>query len=795
METVLRSEEMVEITFLPIRHHSPACAWHVKQVIEEQRPDLLLVEGPCNANGLIPVMTDEETKAPFAVYYSYRDRLGHISEEKGHYRCYYPFLDYSPELAALREGRRLGIETAFIDLPYAEILAATGQGRGLLQDVEKPNYNDDYLLSRNRYLQQLCEKAGLRSFDEFWEKYFEIRGIRESSETWFSHLSAYCELARKDTPQEVLKAEGCLEREAFMAARILERARGLAGKAAEAETAGSGGRIVVVTGGFHTAGLKSLVSGEQKSDPRKNRIGEENQEVYIMPYSMEAADALNGYASGMPCPGFYQKIWEGLGSGTFPYHETVLDMLVATGKAVRRKSELLSTYDEICALQMADGLAALRGKPEPGAYELRDAVLSAFIKGECNLATDRPLRILKEQMTGRQMGKLGRDAAVPPIIRDFELQCKLLGLKFRSALESEVTLSLFAVEKHRCTSMFLQRMLFLQTGFARRVKGPNLQQKKDHNLIREVWKYKWNTQVSAALIDVSVYGGTVEEAAVSMTKQRLGQEMDAGTGAMLLTQVFEMGLDVQMEPVYQRVHELLLQEADFYSLTKALQYFLDMQRLQGLYRTYLQLDELTVMCCQKLITCLPSMTRIRDEDSEKCMNACKLLYQITGHEYRSLQEAFFEALAAMGQDTELHPGLDGCIHGILYGSGRETAEDVAGACRSYLTGTHDQLLKTARFFRGLFYTARDLVFIGSQFTEMLDHFLGSVEGPEFMELLPELRMAFGYFTPGEIDRIAAMAARLHGKTGEELQRAKEVLPGWYAYGKELDAYVMAKWKD
>ncbi len=168
---------------------------HVKQVIEELRPALLLVEGPCNANELIPLMTDEETKAPFSVYYSYRDRMGRISGEKGHYRCYYPFLDYSPELVALREGGKLGIETAFIDLPYAEILAATRQGRGLLQDVEKPNYNDDYLLSRNRYLQQLCEKAGLRSFDEFWEKYFEIRGIRETSETRFSHLSTYCELA------------------------------------------------------------------------------------------------------------------------------------------------------------------------------------------------------------------------------------------------------------------------------------------------------------------------------------------------------------------------------------------------------------------------------------------------------------------------------------------------------------------------------------------------------------------------------------------------------------------------
>ena len=31
-----------------------------------------------------------------------------------------------------------------------------------------------------------------------------------------------------------------------------------------------------------------------------------------MPYSMEAADALNGYSSGMPYAGFYQRIWDNM---------------------------------------------------------------------------------------------------------------------------------------------------------------------------------------------------------------------------------------------------------------------------------------------------------------------------------------------------------------------------------------------------------------------------------------------------------------------------------------------------
>ena len=47
---------------------------------------------------------------------------------------------------------------------------------------------------------------------------------------------------------------------------------------------------------------------------------------------MEAADALNGYASGMPYPGFYQKIWEAICDKIEkPYEETVLSSIIATG--------------------------------------------------------------------------------------------------------------------------------------------------------------------------------------------------------------------------------------------------------------------------------------------------------------------------------------------------------------------------------------------------------------------------------------------------------------------------------
>lgn len=844
METILRRKEMAEIKLLPVRHHSPACAWQVRRMIEKWRPQAVLIEGPDTACSLIPAMTDPATRAPFAVYYSYDDTAGAVSEEKEKYRCYYPFLDYSPELAALRAGSAQGARVAFIDLPYGDILAASHKGKGIRQEGEKSNYNDDYLLARSAYVKRLCEKTGLRSFDEFWEKYFELEGLAQDGEVWFGNLLTYCRQARESTPMEQLLEEGCLAREAYMAKKILEMAWQLAAEDSEvqqgAEEKGSEHRhsgarvdglhrILVVTGGFHTPALaqrlgsteavKNAGKGSGQDDMPSRLVSAKDQGVYLMPYSMEAADALNGYASGMPFPGFYQEIWDHVQAPEQeempPYTKAVMDMVVATGKAVRRAEGSASTYDEICACSMAQGLAALRGKPQPGAYELQDAVLSCFVKGEYNLATDEPMRLLRRQMTGRQVGELCAGAGEPPVLQDFRTLCKRYGLQISSTLENEVTLSVFSKKKHRQMSMFFHRLLFLQATYARRVKGPNLQTGRDRNLIREIWKYKWSAQVMAALIDASVYGGSVEEAARGLAAEQLNKAVYAREGALLLSQALEMGLEGQLEQVYGRLQELLVSDTDFYSLAEALRLLTAVGQLRRLYDCALETEELIQTCVRRLLGLLPGMARVKEEDMARCMEALKLLYQVIGRMGRRespsdsnaesgkgaevegqldnvLLDSYFETLQTMALDSGIQAGVHGCIHGLLYGGGRESVEQTRQACQGYLTGTREQQMKTALFFRGLFFGARDLVFVGEDFLRMLDEFLARIGEEDFMRLLPELHMAFTYFTPAETDRIAQSAAGFHGKTRRQLQERQAIPEAWYLYGRELEDFALAQ---
>ena len=95
-----------------------------------------------------------------------------------------------------------------------------------------------------------------------------------------------------------------------------------------------------------------------------------------------------------------------------------------------------------------------------------------------------------------------------------------------------------------------------------------------------------------------------------------------------------------------------------------------LKELQGLYRVNLPFERLIAGCYEKLVILLPSMARIKDEDLESAMKAIKLLYQ-TGGQTGCSREAYFEALERMREDGKLHPGLEGCIHGILFGCGRK----------------------------------------------------------------------------------------------------------------------------
>ena len=91
----------------PIRHHSPAAALQVARLIRERRPRAVLIEGPADAEPLIPFLLDRETSPPVAVY-AYRSgrEPGDRQRRATGRSTLYPFCRYSPEYAALSRRAR-----------------------------------------------------------------------------------------------------------------------------------------------------------------------------------------------------------------------------------------------------------------------------------------------------------------------------------------------------------------------------------------------------------------------------------------------------------------------------------------------------------------------------------------------------------------------------------------------------------------------------------------------------------------------------------------------------------------
>lgn len=794
MEEVLRSKEMDKIeelfhksfdlssniVFFPVRHHSPACSFHLIKTIEEYLPEIILIEGPVDGNNIKEFLEDENSKPPFAIYYSYSDTKSFINEHKEKYKCYYPFLSYSPELIALREGKSKEIKTEFIDLSYSEILINSNEGKGLLKSEDKLNYNDDYLFSKSEFFKILCKKENCRNFNELWEKLFEINGLNICKEEFVKAMLSYCYLTRINTKEEELIEEGCIVREKFMANRIQEACKNYK-------------KILVVTGGFHTYGIINLLNKDNKVKLHKFNKGDCN--VYVMPYSMEATNQINGYASGMPFPNFYEEVWNGIENKKYnSYKNSVLKFIIKTGKKVRKNNGCLSTFDEICAFNMCEGLASLRNKKSCGLYELIDGITSSFIKGDLNLSTEEPLNLLYKEITGNKVGSLCESANVPPLVQDFKLLSEKYKLKIRTTVSQDLTLEVFSSKRHRDISKMLHRMNYLNTDFCKLTKGPNILNRTNMNLIRESWTYKWNTSIDSVLIDNSVYGGTLEEACLSIVKKELNNnKSNAGNLSKILVQAFYMGLNEVFNSTLFSLSNAISQDGSFYSLIDCIKNLNCLYNMRSLYRmnNILEIKEIIFNCYSKLSILIPNLYSTESDEGLNVANALKEIFNTILNKELELDESILvEALKSLLRFSECNALIEGAVIGILYGLNEFEIKAISSNIEGYILGTKDKVLKAPDFLGGLFSTAKDVLFIDKSILISIDKIVKSIPTEDFIKVVPQLRLAFSFFAPREVDEIGEKVAQIYNISKKKFVEVKGISQEVVDLGVELDKYVV-----
>ena len=762
--------------FFPVRHHSPVCSYQLLRAAREYRPEVILIEGPEEASELIPVLTDELTQLPAALYCYYKDTKKLISDEGADHKCYYPFLYSSPEYNAMQAAKELGVEARFIDLPYYEILINTASGRGLRRGG-KQSYADDSRLAREDLYSKLCDKTKVRSFDEFWEKYFEISGLALSAEDFIGQMFAYCSFVRELTPAEELEADGTLVRERYMAANIRKAIK-------------EHKRVMVVTGGFHTPGLMELIITETKAS-KLHKIPSDSTGCFPAAYSYEAADALHGYASGMRYPYFYDSVFKRLRSAESHegiYESEALSLLIRTAKECSERDLPVSTADIAAAKSLMTGLAALRGVRECGMAEVFDGVTSAFIKGEKTISSSLPLDILTKLATGDGVGMIGDKTHTPPLVADFEKQCAQLRLKNNTAIPQEITCGLFTTAKGLKISRFLHRMDFLETSFCKMVKGPDLRHGRDRNRVREEWRYRRSPAVDSALIDHTTDGFTIEDACKNIASRIFRTEQRIGKAAGLAVDCFLMGIGIDSEA--EQLAKLTSADGDFFSVGEAMGHFRTLLALRELYECEDEsLLQLLGQCFDKLVFMLPSMANAVDELADQLCRIMRQLCTLADTLFTERRDMLEAALEELTLQKEKHPAVYGAAMGLLCASDAGRQRDAEAAMRGYLNGTIEVKKQGADYLKGLFSTARDIVFAENDFLKLTDELLTGMSSEDFIEILPSMRLAFSYFTPQEISETAEAVACLYGAEGDTLLYDESVDEGLLLFGRQLDREI------
>lgn len=757
------------VLYVPIRHHSPGCSYHLLQTIARYQPEIVLIEGPEAGNALIPVLADPDTVTPVSLYYTYEQ-----GEERAAF--YFPLLDYSPEYVAIGEAARLGIPTKFIDLNYRRRPAAQDEADG----EASVSYQDEHLLTGSTFIQTLCRKLNCRSFDEMWDRWFESGAANIDTFQYMQDVFVYCTLSRLCYTSSQLEQDETLSRERRMLHHI---------QAAQAQY----NKVLVLTGGFHTYGLiqhniaghetvsaspdASVPSNNTKRSSKTNRVPELREQIYPMVYTFQEADRLNGYASGMPYVAYYDQLWKQMQKDTTqPAARTTISTLSRLTKALRSEQEAVSTSDAIEAYSLFQGLAMLRGRQEGGVYELLDSVTSCFIKGERTLVSDRPLEQLEILLTGDRIGEVAKNPFAVPIVEDFKRQAAECKLELGTTGQHKKILELYKRPQHRRISRLLHIMEFLGTGLAVRQSGPDWITYQNINLMRETWTYSYSSYTEARLIENSIHGGTLAIAATRRVEQEVDalSKHDSGATAEWLLRALLMGLEDTAAKLVEQTRQALRQDGSFLSLCRALsmlERIHEHRRLLGLREQDQSLPELLQEAYHQAVSAIDTLQQVHSDDHHKVVQALKQLYMLSQTETATFPtEPLHDRLSELMDQTTLAPALEGVSVAILSRSGYLPEHEITERARAYMQGTPEQVKHTAAYLQGVFAAARDAFLYEPDLLSSLNQLLSILPHADFVQMIPELRLAFTFFTPAEMQIIAGNVANLYTVSTAELER-------------------------
>ncbi|MCX5361327.1 DUF5682 family protein [Streptomyces sp. NBC_00124] len=479
---------------LGVRHHGPGSARAVRAALEAARPRVVLIEGPPEADALIPLAAEEDMRPPVAL-------LAHAVDEPGR-SAFWPLAEFSPEWVAIRWALEHEVPARFIDLPATHSLAweegradeAVGEtadppGSGAAPDSRAeagdgvPDPEITHTDLRIDPLAVLAETAGYDDPERWWEDVVEHRGAGAGDV--FAPFVVVEEAM--GALREVYGSGGHerdLVREAYMRLQV---------RSAQREF---GGGVAVVCGAWHVPALRERTAVAADRALVKG-LPKVKADMTWVPWTYRRLARVSGYGAGIDSPGWYGHLF---GAADRPVER----WMTKVAGLLREEDRIVSPAHVIEAVRLAQTLAAMRGRPLAGLSETTDAVRAVMCEG-----SDVPLSLVHDRLVvGDVLGEVPPAAPAVPLQRDLDRAQRRLRLK-PEALERELELDL-RKETDAGRSRLLHRLRLLGVGW-----GEPVVSRGSTGTFRETWRLRWEPELSVRVAEAGVWGTTVLAAAIA----------------------------------------------------------------------------------------------------------------------------------------------------------------------------------------------------------------------------------------------------------------------------------------
>ena len=715
-----------------IRHHSPALAAALPALLDAYRPEVLLIELPTEAEPWLSWLSDPETYAPVAL-------AGAI--HGGSSVAFYPFADFSPELAALRWAREHEVEVIACDLPLSDRSMADADEKSAAAEVENAVAiaPPAPVVMRAAFGDALRRTVTGRAGEDLWDRQVEARAPGAEPEQIRRAALAVGWALRQDA---AIVSPHDLAREAWMRGTL----RTVKGR-----------RCAMVLGSFHIPAMldpladaspAKAISVEQVSETRQTT---KSDAMSLVSYTFALLDERSGYPAGIRDPHWQQSVYESVGDPVALEASTARH-LVEICRALRAAGHPAGPAEARQALRFALDLAILRGLPAPARGELIEAVGAVLGHGEL-LGRGRAVAAAVERsMVGSRRGRPAPGtprSGLRAQVQDLLAELRLPGPGDKTA---DLRLDPLRSPLDRRREVALRRLLACHVPYAEPSETvapgglPALTSK---------WRVTWTPSTEAHLELLTAHGVTLAQAAGGMLRHILREQQNEGgpsaadTLAGLLAAA-ECGLPDLVALRLSDVGSVVLPTADLAELMSAAELIdrLRVGHIPGLPDPKgLDLDLGARLDAAALLR-VDGLAGSQALSDARALTAFAVRCSADGGELRA--DSALRRLEHNG--SPMISAAAGACRVVL---GTESADDLGTRLAGWVdTATHRAARSALRDrLSGLLAAAGPLLNTGPAVLDPLIQRVGDLTDIDFLDRLPALRGGFGEASPADRDRI------------------------------------------